>query len=339
MIPRRQPRVPSMGFDSRQYSDARSNFRSASVASPVASLTISSSWSGRNSCKGGSSSRTVTGSPSMASRMPSKSISCCARSSSSDDASSASLSARIMRCTIGSRSEHVLGTAEADALRAELPCLSRVLGKVGIRPYLQPAQLVGPTEDDAEVARRLGRHYRDLADDDLAGRARDGDHVALAHRRAVDREPSRAEVDLHCFRTADRGLAHAACDDGCVRDQPTARREDALGRDHAVQVVGRRLGPHEDDALPRFPPGLGFVGGEVHLADRRAGRRVQALGEHRVGRLRVELGVQQLIELSPSCSISTAIRSAAAAVRLPTRVWSMNRRPCSIVNSMSHMSR
>ncbi len=45
------------------------------------------------------------------------------------------------------------------------------------------------------------------------------------------------------------------------------------------------------------------------------------------------------LSMRPSSTISVAIRSAAAAVRLPTRVWSMNRRPCSIVNSMSHMSR
>ena len=34
-----------------------------------------------------------------------------------------------------------------------------------------------------------------------------------------------------------------------------------------------------------------------------------------------------------------AIRNAAAAVRLPTRVWSIHSLPRSTVNSMSHMSR
>ena len=37
--------------------------------------------------------------------------------------------------------------------------------------------------------------------------------------------------------------------------------------------------------------------------------------------------------------MSTAIRSAAAPVRLPTRVWSIQSLPCSMVNSVSHMSR
>ena len=37
--------------------------------------------------------------------------------------------------------------------------------------------------------------------------------------------------------------------------------------------------------------------------------------------------------------MSTAMRSAAAPVRLPTRVWSIQSFPCSMVNSVSHMSR
>ena len=92
---------------------------------------------------------------------------------------------------------------------------------------------------------------------DLAGRAGDRDHVALAARsiaaarrtalRPRDRSSTR-------FGAADRGLAHAARDDRRVRHEPAARREDALGRDHAVQVVGRRLGAHEDHALPRLVP-------------------------------------------------------------------------------------
>ena len=36
--------------------------------------------------------------------------------------------------------------------------------------------------------------------------------------------------------------------------------------------------------------------------------------------------------------MSTAMRSAAAPVRLPTRVWSIHSLPWSIVNSVSHMS-
>ena len=41
------------------------------------------------------------------------------------------------------------------------------------------------------------------------------------------------------------------------------------------------------------------------------------------------------LEMRPSFSISMAMCSAAAAVRLPTRVCSMYSLPCSMVNSMS----
>ena len=40
-----------------------------------------------------------------------------------------------------------------------------------------------------------------------------------------------------------------------------------------------------------------------------------------------------------SSAISRAMRSAACGVRLPTRTWSIQSRPCSIVNSMSQQSR
>jgi len=40
--------------------------------------------------------------------------------------------------------EHVLGAAESDALRAELSCSRSILRRVGVRPDLHAAQLVGP---------------------------------------------------------------------------------------------------------------------------------------------------------------------------------------------------
>ena len=40
-----------------------------------------------------------------------------------------------------------------------------------------------------------------------------------------------------------------------------------------------------------------------------------------------------------SPTMSTAILRAARPVRLPTRVWSIHSLPCSMVNSVSHMSR
>jgi hypothetical protein len=55
--------------------------------------------------------------------------------------------------------EHVLGTAETDALRAELARLGRVLRRVGISPHLHAAQLVGPREKRRQPLRQLGRRW------------------------------------------------------------------------------------------------------------------------------------------------------------------------------------
>ena len=87
--------------------------------------------------------------------------------------------------------EHVLGAAEADALRAELARAGRVLRGVGVRAHLQPAQRVGPAEDRLEVLVDLRRHERHLADEHAAGAAVDRDHVALAQLVAADRRACR----------------------------------------------------------------------------------------------------------------------------------------------------
>mmetsp|Transcript_6562 Transcript_6562/g.23134 ORF Transcript_6562/g.23134 Transcript_6562/m.23134 type:complete len:360 (-) Transcript_6562:999-2078(-) len=72
---RRQPRKPSMGFTSLSFSMRSSTSSSGAPVSAAMELTIesSSSPSGRNSCSGGSRRRIVTGRPSIALKMPSKS--------------------------------------------------------------------------------------------------------------------------------------------------------------------------------------------------------------------------------------------------------------------------
>ena len=47
---------------------------------------------------------------------------------------------------------------------------------------------------------------------------------------------------------------------------------------------------------------------------------------------------QRALPLPEPFVMSTAMRRAAAPVRLPTRVWSIQSLPCSMVNSVSHMS-
>ena len=177
--------------------------------------------------------------------------------------------------------EHVLGAAQADALGAELARLASRLrggrrscapsgaGSWSAQPRIVPKWPVGSGVITATSPTTISP---------------DVPEIEMTSPSCTVTPPAtnclRREIDHHGLGAADRGLAHAARDDRRVRHETAARREDALGRDHAVQVVGRRLGPHEDHVLAGLVARLGLVGGEVHLADRRARRRVQALGEH-----------------------------------------------------------
>jgi hypothetical protein len=187
--------------------------------------------------------------------------------------------------------EHVLGAAQADPLGAEAAGPQRVLGVVGVGPHPQPALAVGEGHDAVhgldqfvgvlgarvhpalEVLHDRGRHDRDLAQVDLAGGAVDGDDVALLdHVPAGDGHPAALGVDLQFLRAADTGLAHAAGDHGRVGGLAAAGGEDALGRDHAVEVVGVGLPADQDDLLTGAGPLHGRVRVEDRLADRRARR-------------------------------------------------------------------
>ena len=142
----------------------------------------------------------MTGRPSMASRISTKSAFCATRSSSSAAASSSSGlgedHAPHDRQPVLAE-EHVLGAAQADALGAELAGVGGVGAVVGVGPHgeLALADLVGPAEDDVELGRRLRRAQRDLAEHDLAGRAVERDHVALAHRHVAGRERLARDLD------------------------------------------------------------------------------------------------------------------------------------------------
>ena len=83
---------------------ARSFSLSASIPEAFATSSISASLWGRNSCKGGSSNRIVTGSPAITSKISSKSERCIGRSFASASRRPASSSARIISRTAMIRS-------------------------------------------------------------------------------------------------------------------------------------------------------------------------------------------------------------------------------------------
>ena len=115
----------------------------------------------------------------------------------------------------------------------------QVVGLVGVRVNLA-----------LEVADDRGGDDRDLAEVDDAAGAVDRDHVALADRDpAGGGEQPGLGVHGEFLGAADAGLAHAAGDHGRVAGLAAAAGQDALGGDHAVQVVRVGLAPDQDHLL------------------------------------------------------------------------------------------
>ncbi|GAA3235204.1 hypothetical protein GCM10020256_52900 [Streptomyces thermocoprophilus] len=149
-----------------------------------------------------------------------------------------------------------------------------------------------------EVLDDRGRYDGYLTEVHLAVGAVDGDEVALLHDVAAGHgHPPALGVDLQLLGTADTGLAHAARDDGRVGGLAAAGGEDALGRDHAVEVVGVGLAADEDDLLTGAGPLDGGVRVEDGLADGGARRGGDASGDLLDLGVLVEAGEHQLGEL------------------------------------------
>ena len=195
--------------------------------------------------------------------------------------------------------EHVLGAAEADALGAELARPDGVLGRVGVRAHAHGAGAVGPLDDAQQVGVvRVRRQQRRVARVDQAAGAVDGDAVPLGEGPLADRDrPVLGEADR--ADAADGRLAHPDGHDGRVAGLAAAGGQDALGLDHAVEVVRRGLVAHQDHVLAGLAPALGLVGREDDRPGCGAGRGVDPGRQRRRRGGLVELGQQQLAGSGP----------------------------------------
>ncbi len=231
--------------------------------------------------------------------------------------------------------EHVLGAAKSDALGAELACHLCIARDIRIRAHTHGAHFIGPRHERAEIAAHRGFHGRDLAEDNAAGAAVDGDVVSQFYGHAVDRELLGLQVDLDGFAAGNAGFSHAAGNHCRVGRHAAARRENALGRVHAVNIVGRGLGSDENDRcfFACFTASSAVKTTLPEAAPGDAGRPLAitwifALGSmmgwrswsRDAGSTR---STASSLEISFSPTMSTAILTAAWAVRLPVRVWSM----------------
>ena len=210
--------------------------------------------------------------------------------SSSSAASSSSASCRRGSCAARSAGGRRgtcarCGTGRCPRRRTRAPPARPRAGRRWCAPSAA-RKLVGPAEDRPERAGRLGRDHR------RPRRRTTSPVVPLIEMTspsctvvAVDDELLRREVDLDALRRR----RSRACP--CRARRPprgdTSPPRDVRMPSAAIMPCrssGDVSGRTRITCSPRLVARLGVVGGEVHLADRRARRRVQALGEHGVRR-------------------------------------------------------
>ncbi len=218
--------------------------------------------------------------------------------------------------------------------------------------------------------RRISSAHARIVSNDSGGLAADERHRADARRRrwrrrSRSRRPrarrrrrrgiSRSPISSRSAPTT-AGLPQPRATHRGVRHEAPPRREDAPARracrgrppgDVSVRtrmtslagpcrLDGRRRRSKYDPAHRRARRGAEARGRPRRPAPRRTGGAARCRGASAFTRWTASA---RLSRIDGSSTISTAMRSAARPVRLPTRVCSIQSLSCSIVNSMSHMSR
>ena len=197
--------------------------------------------------------------------------------------------------------EHMLGTAQADALGAEVHALLGVARVVGVGEDLQLTGSVGPAHEAAEVAADGGVHGGDSLSVDVAGGAVNADPVAPLVGLAGQGELLLVVVHHDVAAAGHAAGAHAAGHHGGVAGHTAAHGQDALGHGHTLDILGAGLQTDQNHlghgaVLHAL---LGVLGGEDHLAAGSARAGGQALADD-LGGLQgggVKLGMQQAVQL------------------------------------------
>ena len=328
--------------------------------------------SGRNSCSGGSISRIVTGSPSIASRIPRKSSRC----SGSSSASAASCRPRPRRrsgspraarrsprnmCSVRHSPMPSAPNRRARAASSGVSALARTCSRRTPSACSISRATACTRSSSIVLALEVAHHHR--VGDRRPRRANTSPVVPSIEMTspsrivvaAADRElASSSSVDVERLGAADAGAAHAAGHDGRVRGLAAAAGQDAPGGDHAVQVVGvglladqdhvlAALGPLDGGRRSRRPPcrrrRRGRRSCPWRAACARPSRRSAGTSAGRAGRRCTRRSGLVACRSGPRRPCARRSGTPPRAVRLPTRVCSIQSLPRSTVNSMSHMSR
>mmetsp|Transcript_14086 Transcript_14086/g.33213 ORF Transcript_14086/g.33213 Transcript_14086/m.33213 type:complete len:403 (+) Transcript_14086:829-2037(+) len=355
-MPRRQPRSPSMGFTSES---ARILASTASVVtfSSFAMLAITSGISawGRNSWSGGSRRRTVTGRPSMAVKMPSKSLRWKGSSFASASSRPVRSSAMIICRTVRMRSSVAKNMCSVrTSPMPSAPLRRAVATSSGVSAFPNTFR-----------SRRSSAHAKKLASSLLkeAGLSSCLPWMISPEEPLMEiQSPSRNTLppSVICLASSStnmsvqphtQGLPHprattAACDvipPRCVR-MPLAACMPPMSSAHVSVRTSSESLPSRFNArassewktsCPTAAPGEAGSPDPITSSLYLLANCGWSIWSTCSGLTSCR---QSSLEISPSWNISTAMRMAAGPVRFPLRHCSMKRMPSWMVNSMSCMS-
>ncbi len=180
--------------------------------------------------------------------------------------------------------EHVLGAAEADALRAEVTRPYGVAWVIAVGPHAEPLDVVAPGQQGAEVLAQHRLQGLDIPGDDLSGAAVDGNGVGLVDDLAVHRGKALVlHVNGEVTCAGHTGQTELAGDHCRVAGGAAALRQDAFGDEHAVDIVRAGLLAHQDHALAGLAAPFRLVGVEDSGAGGGAGTGVEPLRQQTTG--------------------------------------------------------
>ncbi len=367
--PRRTPRRPSIGFCSCMRSTARRRSRSCgSGLAAEARRTASSVRSGRNSWSGGSSSRIVTGSPSIAVRMPMKSSRCSGSRAASAFSRVVSSRARIIASTSALRSPRNMCSvrhrpmpwaprARARAASSGVSALARTSRRRTESAWTsapRTASVSGPVPLPVSSARPTSDAVSGSAPRWTVPAVPSTETVSPSCTTApvfvVNRRATGSTVTASAPHTQTLPIPRATTAAWLVlppRLVSTASAAIMPGRSSGVvsrrtrtvcsPAAARRTASAESKtATPTAAPGEAGTpwarGTSAGVVSKRGNiSRVSAAPSTRT---RASSAL-----IVPSAPRSWAMRKAASAVRLPTRVCRIHSLPRSTVNSTSHRSR
>ncbi len=149
--------------------------------------------------------------------------------------------------------EHVLGAAQADALRAELATEGCIIGSVGVCSDTHRSELIRPLRiwSKSPVTSGLTSETGPTTSTPMVPSIEIDVALVNLDVGAADASDLVLGIDLELLNAAHAWLAHSARDDSRVTRLAAVRREDALRSVHAVQVVGVCLPAHENRVLDR----------------------------------------------------------------------------------------